>query len=368
MFSGSIPALVTPFRDGIFDEVMFRSLVDWQISQGSSALSPCGATGETATLSIEEHDHIVRVCVEQAKGRVPVIAGCGSNDTEVALRHMRSAQRAGADAALLVLPYYNRPSQHGLVAHFRYLAEHCTLPFVIYNVPARTVTDILPETVRQLADIKTLAGIKDATGQIERVSAHRRYCGTDVCQLSGNDDTALGFMASGGHGCISVTANVAPNLCAAFQAACAEGRWKEALSLHDRLYPLHSALFHGRLSGAGQICIEPRLPRFSGPAAASDDATVARQPKCRRCSAGACRNLVHMTICGAPLERSAIGQAPARQPGSIEPAGGECWRMRPISPRRSRRCAWPATNAGAPPSCPAAELRPYRYSGVPRRP
>lgn len=243
MFSGSIPALVTPFRDGTFDEKLFRGFVDWQIDEGSSALVPCGTTGESATMSIDEHNHVVKVCIEQAGGRVPVIAGCGSNDTEVALEHMKAAQKAGADAALVVLPYYNRPNQDGLLLHFRYLAEHCSLPIIIYNVPARTVTDIQPETLGRLSEIKTIVGIKDASGKVERVSAQRQYCGPDFCQLSGNDDMALGFMAMGGRGCISVTANVLPGLCARFQAACRDGRWADALALQDRLFPLHAALF-----------------------------------------------------------------------------------------------------------------------------
>lgn len=243
MFSGSIPALVTPFRDGAFDEKLFRTFVDWQIAEGSAGLVPCGTTGESATMSIEEHNHVVRVCIEQTAGRVPVIAGCGSNDTSVALEHMRSAKAAGADAALVVLPYYNRPNQEGLLAHYRYLAQNCDLPIVVYNVPARTVTDILPETLGKLAEIPTIIGIKDASGKIERVSAQRHYCGPGFCQLSGNDDLALGFMAMGGAGCISVTANVLPGPCADFQKACAEGRWNDALALQDRLFPLHAALF-----------------------------------------------------------------------------------------------------------------------------
>jgi 4-hydroxy-tetrahydrodipicolinate synthase len=243
MFSGSIPALVTPFRDGRFDETAFRSFVDWQIEQGSSALVPCGTTGESATMSIAEHDKVVAVCVEQAGGRVPVIAGCGSNDTLVALDHMRSAHAAGANAALVVLPYYNRPNQEGVYAHFAYLADHCDLPIIVYNVPGRTVTDILPETLGRLAKISSIVGIKDASGKVERVTAQRLACGEDFCQLSGNDDMALGMMAMGGAGCISVTANVAPKLCADFQKACLEGRWIEALALQDRLFPLHTALF-----------------------------------------------------------------------------------------------------------------------------
>ena len=263
MFSGSIPALVTPFRDGAFDEKLFRGFVDWQISEGSSALVPCGTTGESATMSIEEHNHVVRVCIEQTAGRVPVIAGCGSNDTAVALDHMRSAQAAGADAALVVLPYYNRPNQDGLLLHYRYLAEHCDLPIIVYNVPARTVTDIMPDTLGKLAEIPTIIGIKDATGKMERVSAQRLSCGTDFCQLSGNDDTALAFNATGGAGCISVTANVLPGLCAAFQNACAENRWQDALALQDRLFPLHSALFTDASPGPIKYALSRTYPDFS---------------------------------------------------------------------------------------------------------
>jgi 4-hydroxy-tetrahydrodipicolinate synthase len=253
---------VTPFRDESFDEAEFRALVDWQIEQGSSALVPCGTTGESATMSIEEHNHIVSVCVEQSAGRVPVIAGCGSNDTKVALEHMRHAQTAGATAALVVLPYYNRPNQHGLLAHFRYLAERCDLPIVIYNVPSRTVTDMTVETMAELARIPTIIGVKDATGKLERVSAQRLACGVDFCQLSGNDDMALAFMAMGGVGCISVTANVAPRLCAQFQAACLEGRWDEALTLQDRLFPLHAALFSDASPGPVKYALKRVRPSF----------------------------------------------------------------------------------------------------------
>ncbi|MDB5690089.1 MAG: dihydrodipicolinate synthase [Sphingomonas bacterium] len=243
MFSGSIPALVTPFRDGTFDEAAFRRLVDAQVAAGSSALVPCGTTGESATMSIREHDHVVAVCIDQAAGRVPVIAGCGSNDTLVALSHMERAKAAGAAAALVVLPYYNRPNQDGILAHYTYLADNCDLPILIYNVPARTVTDISVETMGRLATLPGIVGVKDASGKVERVSAQRLACGADFCQLSGNDDMALGFMAMGGVGCISVTANVAPKLCADFQKACLSGDWAGALALQDRLYPLHAALF-----------------------------------------------------------------------------------------------------------------------------
>lgn len=262
MFSGSIPALVTPFRDGMFDEPLFRKLVDWQIEQGSSALVPCGTTGESATMSIEEHNHVVKVCIDQAAGRVPVIAGCGSNDTAVALDHMRHAEAAGAAAALVVLPYYNRPNQAGLIAHYSYLAERSPLPIIVYNVPARTVTDILPETLGMLAKLPTIVGIKDASGKVERVSAQRLHCGPDFCQLSGNDDMALGFMAMGGAGCISVTANVAPGLCAQFQAACAEGRWADALAYQDKLFPLHAALFTDASPGPVKYALTKLMPDF----------------------------------------------------------------------------------------------------------
>ncbi|WP_420140644.1 4-hydroxy-tetrahydrodipicolinate synthase [Sphingomonas sp.] len=262
MFSGSIPALVTPIRDGRIDEAAFRALVDWQVENGSSALVPCGTTGESATMTIEEHDRTVRICIEQAAGRVPVIAGCGSNDTAVALSHMRSAKAAGADAALLVPPYYNRPNQEGVIAHFTALANGCDLPIVLYNVPARTIVDIAVETMGVLAKLPTVIGVKDATGNAARISAQRAACGPDFCQLSGNDDMALGFMAMGGRGCISVTANVAPRLCADFQAACAEGRYADALALQDRLYPLHAALFSDASPGPVKYALGKVRPGF----------------------------------------------------------------------------------------------------------
>lgn len=262
MFQGSIPALATPFRDEAFDEAAFRAHVDWQIAQGSSALVPCGTTGESATMTIAEHDHVVRVCIEQAAGRVPVIAGCGSNDTKAALEHMHHAQAAGAAAALVVLPYYNRPNQDGLIAHFTYLAENSSLPIVLYNVPSRTVTDIAVETMAELAKLPTVIGVKDASGKVERVAAQRLACGADFVQLSGNDDMALGFMAMGGVGCISVTANVAPRLCADFQNACLSGDWETALSLQDRLYPLHAALFSDASPGPVKYALSRVRPDF----------------------------------------------------------------------------------------------------------
>ena len=245
MFSGSIPALVTPFRDGAFDEKAFRKLVDWQIDSGSSGLVPCGTTGENSTLSNAEHHRVIEVCVEQAAGRVPVIAGCGSNDTMNALLHMTFSKKCGAQAALCVAPYYNRPSQAGLLAHFGYLAEHSDLPIVLYNVPGRTVTDLKPETVCELANKYPgrFVGIKDASGDLSRVTDHRMGIKAEFWQLSGDDELALPFNAAGGIGCISVTANVAPKLCAEFQAACKANDLKLARELNDKLYPLHYAMF-----------------------------------------------------------------------------------------------------------------------------
>src|SRR5437762_1661057 len=243
MFFGSIPALVTPFAAGRVDEALFRDFVEWQIAEGSNGLVPCGTTGESATLDFDEHHRVIALCVEQTAGRVPVIAGCGSNSTATAIANMREAQRNGAGAALIVLPYYNRPSQAGLIAHFRALVDACDLPIIVYNVPGRTVTDISVETLAEIAKLRTVVGVKDATGNLGRVSAQRLACGEDFCQLSGNDETALSFNAMGGVGCISVTANIAPRLCSDFQKAMREGRRKDALKLQDRLYPLHVALF-----------------------------------------------------------------------------------------------------------------------------
>ncbi|EQB17974.1 4-hydroxy-tetrahydrodipicolinate synthase [Novosphingobium lindaniclasticum] len=251
MFSGSIPALVTPFRDGAFDEQAFRRLVDWQIESGSSALVPCGTTGENSTLSNAEHHRVIELCVEQAAGRVPVIAGCGSNDTMNALLHMNFSKKCGASAALLVAPYYNRPSQEGLLAHFTYLAENNDLPIVLYNVPGRTVTDLLPGTVCELARRfpDRFIAIKDASGDLSRVTDHRMGIGKHFVQLCGDDELALPFNAAGGVGCISVTANVAPKLCAEFQAACAANDLEEARRLNDLLYPLHYAMFEDSSPG-----------------------------------------------------------------------------------------------------------------------
>ena len=265
MFSGSIPALVTPFdAEGRFDEAAYRALIDWQIEQGSAGLVPCGTTGEAATLTAEEHFAIVRVCVEQAAGRVPVIAGAGSNDTRVAIANIAAAKAAGADAALMVPPYYNRPNQEGIFQHFKAVAESCDLPVMLYNVPGRTVTDIAVETMARLVKAfpKSFVAVKDATGALQRVTAQRLACGTEFIQLSGNDETALAFNANGGVGCISVTANVAPRLCAEFQAACAAGDYAAARTLHDRLFPLHLALFSDASPGPVKYALSRVRPDF----------------------------------------------------------------------------------------------------------
>ena len=245
MFKGSIPALATPFRDEAVDEEAYRKFVDWQIESGSSALVPCGTTGESATLDNDEHHRVIAICAEQAAGRVPVIAGAGSNDTQTALWHMKEAQIAGADALLLVAPYYNRPSQEGLLAHFSYLAERSELPIVLYNVPGRTVTDILPGTVIELHRRfpETIVALKDASGDLSRVVSQRMGAGPDFCQLSGDDPLVLAGYALGQTGCISVTANVAPKLCADFHEAAAKGDFATARELNERLYPLHKAMF-----------------------------------------------------------------------------------------------------------------------------
>ena len=242
MFFGSIPALVTPFRNGRVAEDTFRELVEWQIDEGSNGLVPCGTTGEAATLSTDEHRRVVEIAVEVARGRVPVIAGCGSNNTAHAVELTRIAKQAGADAALHVPPYYNRPNQDGIYAHLSAVAEE-DIPVILYNVPSRTITDISVETMGKLSRLPNVIGVKDASGNVARVSAQRQACGEQFVQLSGNDDMALGFSAMGGKGCISVSANVAPRLCSQFQEAMREGRWDEALELQDRLYPLHAALF-----------------------------------------------------------------------------------------------------------------------------
>jgi 4-hydroxy-tetrahydrodipicolinate synthase len=261
MFFGSIPALVTPFAAGRVDEAAFRRLVEWQIDEGSTALVACGTTGEAATLSDAEHGRLIALTVEIARGRVPVIAGCGSNDTAHAIALTNSARDAGAAAALHVPPYYNRPNQDGMVAHIAAVAD-LDIPIVLYNVPARTITEFSVETVGRLARLPNVVAIKDATGNLARVTAQRLECGPEFCQLSGNDDLALGFNAMGGVGCISVTANVAPRLCAEFQAAMREDRRDEALALQDRLYPLHAAMFADASPGPAKYALSRVRPGF----------------------------------------------------------------------------------------------------------
>ena len=262
MFFGSIPALVTPFAAGRVDLALFREFVEWQIDEGSNALVPCGTTGEVATLEFDEQYALFRAAVDQARGRVPVIAGCGSNSTATVIQHMKAAEDAGADAALVVLPYYNRPSQAGLIAHFHALVAESDLPIIVYNVPGRTVTDISVETLAEVSRLPTVIGVKDATGNLGRVAAQRLASGEEFVQLSGNDETALGFTAMGGVGCISVTANVAPRLCADFQKALREKRWDDALSLQDRLYPLHVALFTDASPGPAKYALNKLRPDF----------------------------------------------------------------------------------------------------------
>jgi 4-hydroxy-tetrahydrodipicolinate synthase len=262
MFFGSIPALVTPFSGGRVAEDTLREFVEWQIDQGSNALVPCGTTGEGATLSDEEHRRVIEITVEVARGRVPVIAGCGSNNVAHAIDYLRAAADAGADAALVVMGYYNRPSQAGMVAAFKALSDASALPIIVYNIPGRAVVDISVETLAELAKLRNIAGVKDATGNLGRVSAQRLACGEEFIQLSGNDETALAFNAMGGVGCISVTANVAPRLCSDFQKAMRDGRWDEALALQDRLFPLHTALFTDASPGPVKYALSRVRPGF----------------------------------------------------------------------------------------------------------
>ena len=262
MFFGSIPALVTPFRDGRVAEDTFGDLVDWQIAEGSNGLVPCGTTGESATMSPQEQKRVIEITVDVAKGRVPVIAGCGSNNVAHAIEYLHAAKEVGADAALVVMGYYNRPSQAGLVAAFTALSDASALPILVYNIPGRAVVDISVETMAEIARLPNIAGIKDATGNLDRVTAHRLNCPPGFVQLSGNDETALAYNASGGVGCISVSANIAPRLCAEFQAATREGRWDDALALNDRLYPLHKALFTDASPGPAKYALSKVRPGF----------------------------------------------------------------------------------------------------------
>lgn len=268
MFRGSLPAMVTPFKDGAVDFETLEAFIDWQIAEGSHGLVPVGTTGESPTLTHEEHEQVIEATVKAAAGRVPVIAGAGSNNTVEAIRFLKHAQKVGADAGLVVTPYYNKPTQAGLIAHYRALHDACDLPIIIYNIPGRSVIDMSPETMGELAKLPRIVGVKDATGKLERVSMQRQTCGKDFIQLSGEDATALGFNAHGGVGCISVTANVAPKLCAEFQEATLAGDYAKALDYQDKLMPLHTAIFlepglvgaKYALSRLGKCSEEVRLP------------------------------------------------------------------------------------------------------------
>jgi 4-hydroxy-tetrahydrodipicolinate synthase len=265
---GSITALVTPMRNGALDEEAFRAFVDWQINEGTHGLVPVGTTGESPTLSHAEHKRVVEICIEVARGRVPVIAGAGSNNTTEAIELSKHAEKAGADAVLIVTPYYNKPDQKGLYAHYKAINDAIGIPIVIYNIPPRSVIDMEVDTMARLFELKNIVGVKDATGKIDRISLQRRAMGPDFIQLSGDDGTALAVMAHGGHGCISVTSNVAPKLLSEFQAACLGGDYKTALAYQDRLMPLHQALFFEpnptgvkyALSLIGKMADDVRLP------------------------------------------------------------------------------------------------------------
>ena len=268
MFKGSIVALVTPFRDGKVDYDTLGELVEWHISEGTHGFVPVGTTGETPTLNHDEHEQVVAEVVKATAGRVPVIAGAGSNATTEGIRLVRHAAEVGADAALVVTPYYNKPTQEGMIAHFTAIHDACDLPIIIYNIPGRSVVDMTPATMGRLAELPRIVGVKDSTGDIVRVSEQREACGKGFVQLSGEDASALGFNAHGGTGCISVTANVAPKLCAEFQTATLDGDWTKALEMQDRLLPLHRAVFiepgvasvkYG-LSLLGRCTDEVRLP------------------------------------------------------------------------------------------------------------
>jgi len=242
-FRGSFTALVTPFKNGSLDEAGFRGLVSWQIAEGTHGLVPVGTTGESPTVSHDEHKRVVEWCIEEAAGRVPVIAGAGSNSTKEAIELAQHAEESGADAVLVVTPYYNKPTQEGLYQHFKAINDAIGIPIIMYNIPARSIVDINVDTMKRLYELKNIAGVKDATANMARVSQQRAEMGEDFNQLSGEDITALGFNAHGGHGCISVTSNVAPRLCSEFQAACQKGDYATALKLQDKLAPLHINLF-----------------------------------------------------------------------------------------------------------------------------
>ncbi|WP_158813181.1 4-hydroxy-tetrahydrodipicolinate synthase [Methylocapsa sp. S129] len=267
-FHGSMPALVTPFKDGKIDEQSFRALIDWQITAGSHGLVPVGTTGEGPTLSHEEHRRAVDICIDEARGRVPVIAGAGSNNTHEAVELARHAEKVGADAVLVVTPYYNKPTQEGLYRHFKAINESIDIPIIIYNIPSRSVIDMSVETMKRVFELKNVVGVKDATGNVGRISQQRQAMGPGFIQLSGDDITALACMAAGAHGCISVVANVAPALCAELMEAVFKGDYSHALRIQDRLTPLHQAIFvepgvagaKYALSVLGRARNEMRLP------------------------------------------------------------------------------------------------------------
>ncbi|MBW0157975.1 4-hydroxy-tetrahydrodipicolinate synthase [Sedimentimonas flavescens] len=268
MFKGSFPALITPFKNGELDLDTLKKLVEWHIEQGSHGLVPVGTTGESPTLSHDEHNRVIEEVVKAAAGRIPVIAGAGSNATAEGVELIRHAEAAGADAALVVTPYYNKPTQGGMIAHFTAMHDASTLPIVIYNIPGRSVVDMLPETMGELAKLPRIVGVKDATGDLARVAKQRLTCGADFVQLSGEDATAVGFNAMGGVGCISVTANVTPKLCAEMQEATLAGDYAKAMEYQDKLMPLHIAIFlepgvagaKYALSKLGMCSAEVRLP------------------------------------------------------------------------------------------------------------
>ena len=285
MFRGSIVAIVTPFRAGRVDEKAFAELIEWHIEAGTDGFVPVGTTGESPTLDHAEHERVIELCIEIVAGRRPVIAGTGSNSTAEAISLTAHAKRAGADAALIVTPYYNKPTQGGLLAHYRAIHDAVDIPILIYNIPGRSVIDMSPQTMARLATLPNIIGVKDASNDITRPLATRQYCGPDFCQLSGEDGNALAFLAHGGHGCISVTANVAPALCAAMHEAWAEGQPARALAIQEKLFPLHTALFLENspapakyaLHRLGRCAADLRLPLVEvGPAtAAAVDAALA---------------------------------------------------------------------------------------------
>jgi 4-hydroxy-tetrahydrodipicolinate synthase len=267
-FKGSMTALVTPFKDGELDENAFRKLVDWQIESGTHGLVPVGTTGESPTLSHDEHRKVVEACIKEARGRVPVVAGAGSNNTREAVELAKHAEKAGADGVLIVTPYYNKPNQEGLFQHFKAIDAAIGIPIVIYNIPPRSVIDMSVDTMKRCFELKNVCGVKDATGNIGRISLQRQAMGPDFIQLSGDDITALSCMAAGAHGCISVVSNIAPRLCADLQEAALAGKYGEALKLQDRLVPLDAATFlEAGVTGAkyglsllGKVREDVRLP------------------------------------------------------------------------------------------------------------